>query len=75
MSATASHQMRFLRLPAVIDATGLSKSEIYRRISSGRFPASRGYQDAPKTRFWTSAEIERWQREQVGPDDFDELLR
>lgn len=67
--------VEFLRLPSVQAATGLSRSEIYRRVREGRFPKPRGYADAPSRKFWTSIEVERWQRDQVGDDDFEALLR
>ncbi len=75
MSAGGFRQIRFLRLDEVVGMTGLSKSEIYRRISDGRFPQSRAYRDSPKKRFWTSVEVELWQREQIGEDEFEALLR
>lgn len=77
----------FWRLPRVIEVTGLSRSEIYRRMNEGTFPKSHPYRDAPKIRFWVSSEVQRWQAEQVGrgewaallgfdrePDEYDALL-
>lgn len=32
------HRVRILRLPAVIDRVGFSKSTIYREMDAGRFP-------------------------------------
>jgi prophage regulatory protein len=56
---------RFLRLPDVIKATGLSKSEIYRRIAAGLFPSGRRYLGSNRV-FWCFSEIAAWQREALG---------
>ena len=65
--------MEFWSLKTVVAKTGLSKTEIYRQIPKGTFPASRPYADNPKRRFWPSVEVIAWQRRQVG-SDFDALL-
>lgn len=62
------------RLPRVIEVTGLSKTEIYRRIGQGQFPKARPYKDIPNKRFWVSTEVQRWQAEQVGEDEWAALL-
>lgn len=75
------------RLPRVIEVTGLSKSEIYRRVGEGQFPKARPFKDIPNKRFWVSSEVQRWQAQQVGekewaallsvdrePDEYDALL-
>lgn len=50
----------FWRLPRVTQAVGLSKTEIYRRISIGDFPAPRPYPGTRK-KFWLSTEVREWQ--------------
>lgn len=65
--------VEFWRISTVEAKVGFKKSEIYRRIQEGRFPAPRSYSDAPTRKFWTSIEVQRWQREQLG-DDFESLL-
>ena len=55
----------FLRLPQVIQRVGLSRSEIYRRVSRSEFPRPRAYPNSRK-RFWLSTEIAEWQRRAVG---------
>ena len=64
----------FWRLTRVVEVTGLSKSEIYRQIGKGMFPPSRAYRNAPMRRFWTSIEVQRWQAQQVGEDEWSALL-
>jgi predicted DNA-binding transcriptional regulator AlpA len=60
-------QLEFWRLPTVIERTGLSKSEIYRRIANDRFPKPRKYPDSGKT-FWVSRDVTQWQMEVLGMD-------
>lgn len=57
--------VEFWRLPTVMQKVGLSKSEIYRRISDGRFPKSRRYPDSDKT-YWVSTEVVEWQQQVLG---------
>jgi prophage regulatory protein len=58
MPASASRPVSLLRLPAVIERTGLSKTEIYRRIKAGAFPAHSKL--SPKVTVWASDEIDAW---------------
>lgn len=51
------------RLPTVEAKTGLSKSEIYRRIKAGSFPAPLAL--GVRARAWTSASIDAWIRSLV----------
>lgn len=49
---------RFIKLPNVKDRTGLSTTEIYRRIANGRFPAQITL--GPKSVVWDENEIIAW---------------
>lgn len=49
---------RFIKLPKVKDYTGLSTTEIYRRIANGRFPKQINL--GPKSVVWVEAEIIAW---------------
>ncbi len=51
----------FLRRPEVERVTGLSGSEIYRRIKDGNFPEP--IQLGVRTVAWSSTSIEKWQDE------------
>ena len=55
--ATPSDE-RLLRLPEIIDRTGLSKSTIERLEAIGNFPRRR--QAAPHSVGWLSTELEAW---------------
>ena len=61
----------FLRLPDVIYKTGLSKTEIYRRMKVGRFPQARKL--STRLAVWTNSSIDRWIASQFDTD-LDDLL-
>lgn len=52
-----------LRLPAVIAATGLSKSTIYARIAEGAFPKQISL--GPRLVAWLDTDIQNWISSQV----------
>jgi prophage regulatory protein len=56
-------QHKFLRLPQVKLATGLSKSSIYARISEGTFPKQIPL--GPRLVVWVESDIQNWIAEQV----------
>lgn len=49
---------RLLRLPQVMDLTGLSKPTIYRMIEAGDFPRQRKL--SPRTVGWLEQEVLEW---------------
>ncbi len=53
----------FLRLPAVMARTGLSRSSIYLRISEGRFPTAISL--GSRAVGWIEAEINDWLNQQI----------
>ncbi|ASL27608.1 helix-turn-helix transcriptional regulator [Azotobacter chroococcum] len=58
-TATTTHPIRrFIKRQAVEDITGLSCSEIYRRIAAGTFPAQVTL--GPKSVVWIEAEVLAW---------------
>lgn len=56
-----------LRLPQVKAQTGLSRSELYRRIAMGVFPAP--IKIGVRASAWSSAEIDRWIAERIAQRD------
>jgi prophage regulatory protein len=50
----------FLRLPAVIEATGWSRTTIWRKVKAGVLPAP--IPIGPNTIAWDAAEIAHWQQ-------------
>ena len=55
--------MQFMRIGDVIRKTGLSRTEIYRRIQQGRFPRQRRL--SYKVSVWVKDEAEQWMGELV----------
>lgn len=49
---------RIIRLPGVKDATGLSRSTIYKKISGGDFPPPISLGD--RAVGWLESDIEKW---------------
>ena len=49
---------QLLRLPRVIDLTGLGRDSIYRLIREGKFPAQRRISDRASA--WREDEIRKW---------------
>ena len=49
---------KIMRLPEVIDMTGLSRSTIYLRMSQGTFPRSISLGE--RAVGWLQADIEKW---------------
>ncbi|WP_036518945.1 helix-turn-helix transcriptional regulator [Nitrincola sp. A-D6] len=50
--------MKLLRLPAVINATGLSRSSLYRKIDAGSFPKS--IRISQRSVAWSEEEVQQW---------------
>ncbi len=54
---------KILRLPAVIDFTGLSRSTIYLKMSRGEFP--RPISLGKRAVGWCQSDIENWLEERI----------
>ncbi len=50
----------FLRMPAVVSRTGLSKATIYLLIAAGKFP--KPVKISARASAWVHSEITRWER-------------
>ena len=59
---------RFLRLPEVLERTGLSRSTIYVRLAAGRFP--RPVALGGRAVGWIEAEVDEWVRERIAESRF-----
>ena len=55
------------RLPRVMERTGLSSSEIYRRIAAGTFPAP--VKIGSRCSAWNSVEVDTWIAERIAAGD------
>ena len=54
---------RILRLPNVLDRTGLSRSTVYLRVTEGRFP--RPVSLGARAVGWIETEVEEWIARQI----------
>ena len=54
---------RILRISAVMEKTGLSRSSIYLRVNQGRFPKSISL--GSRAIGWIEAEIDEWVEQQI----------
>jgi prophage regulatory protein len=61
--AMDSTSIRFLRLPAVIQATGLKRSIIYRLQAENRFPRSVKITD--RAVGWVESDVQTWLSQRV----------
>lgn len=52
--------IRALRLPAVIDKTGISRSQLYRMVKAGLFPRPYHLTDSGSISAWSEAEVLAW---------------
>ena len=69
-STTASKEgemQKVLKLPGVMEMTGLGRSSIYQRMKDKRFP--RAIELGSRSRGWLQAEIEAWIVKQVKERD------
>lgn len=55
--------MRILRLPNVLDRTGLSRITVYQRVSEGSFPSPVSL--GARAVGWVESEIEEWISRQI----------
>jgi prophage regulatory protein len=57
------HPIRFLRIRATSERTGLSRSQIYRLEAAGQFPKRVKLTEASSA--WIEHEVEQWAAERV----------
>jgi len=65
VSVPRNMSLKVLRLPQVIDETGLSKSTIYSRIAEGTFPSQFPLFGSPRLSGWLKGEVDDWVQQQV----------
>ncbi len=63
MEQKTNPPIRFLRLPEVMERTGLSRSTIYVRVAAGRFP--RPVALGGRAVGWIEAEVDEWVAERI----------
>jgi prophage regulatory protein len=58
---------KLIRLPAVIDMTGISRAHIFRLIKAAKFP--RSVATGPNSRAWVLSEIQSWVADRIAARD------
>ena len=69
MEQRTNPPIRFLRLPEVLERTGLSRSTIYVRLAERRFP--RPVSLGGRAVGWIEAEVDEWVRERIAESRVD----
>ena len=64
MSQVSSKSVRLLRLPAVMEMTGISQTSVYRLVRENKFPQPVRVA-VPKMTVWPSDQIEEWVQNQL----------
>lgn len=62
---------RLLRLPEVMQRTGLTRSAVYRQEAGGTFPRRVSISDS--SRAWLEAEVEEWIIDRLAARDAQEI--
>lgn len=52
--------LRALRLPQVIDKTGISRSQIQRMVKTGEFPSPCHLTESGRISAWNEADVDAW---------------
>lgn len=60
---STGEQRLLLRIRGVIEATSLSRSQIYRLMNRGRFP--RSFKISEGVTCWLASDIDRWVKERT----------
>ncbi len=68
-----SEVTKFLRMPAVIEATGKTRQAIYDNMKAGTF--SKAVMIGPRSISWAAAEIAAWQKKVGDERSKDEEVR
>ena len=64
MSQVSNASVKLLRLPAVMEMTGISESSVYRLVREKKFPQPVRIA-VPKMTVWASDVIEQWVQDQL----------
>jgi prophage regulatory protein len=64
---SGAHPIRFLRIAAVMDRTGLAESTIYQHMAQGKFP--RSFRIGARQAVWDERDIIAWQEARLTERD------
>ena len=64
MSQVSNASVKLLRLPAVMEMTGISRSSVYRLVQENKFPKPVPV-TVPNMTVWPSDKIDQWVQDQL----------
>ena len=64
MSQFSTDSVKLLRLPAIMEMTGISESSVYRLVREKKFPQP-VHVAVPKMTVWPSDVVEQWVQEKL----------
>jgi len=67
MASSPQQLQLFIRLPAVLQKVGMSKSHIYDLISQDKFP--KPVKVSSRISCWVAAEVDQWVQERIDARD------
>ena len=67
MASSPQQLQLFIRLPAVLQKVGMSKSHIYDLITQDKFP--KPVKVSPRISCWVAAEVDQWVQERIDARD------
>ena len=73
MASSPQQLQLFIRLPAVLQKVGMSKSHIYNLMGLGEFPAQ--IKISQKISVWVASEIDDWIQEKIKQRDEEEAAQ
>ncbi|OOF45452.1 helix-turn-helix transcriptional regulator [Rodentibacter trehalosifermentans] len=71
MAEKTAQAERFIKLPEVMNKTGLGRSTIYRNMKAGEFPKS--IQLNKQNSVWLESEVNAWMKEQINKRNQQEI--
>ena len=67
MASSPQQLQLFIRLPAVLQKVGVSKSFVYDLITQDKFP--KPVKVSPRISCWVAAEVDQWVQERIDARD------
>ncbi|MDC3357035.1 AlpA family transcriptional regulator [Pseudomonadales bacterium] len=67
MASSPQQLQLFIRLPAVLQKVGMSKSFVYDLITQDKFP--KPVKVSPRISCWVAAEVDQWVQERIDARD------
>ena len=67
MASSPQQLQLFIRLPAVLQKVGMSKSFVYDLITQDKFP--KPVKVSSRISCWVAAEVDQWVQERIGARD------